>query len=319
MLFAVLLPLLVSGHYPTIFPSKMSATQLHQVVQYTLDNGKTPDPCLKNRQCLVSTRDLTGVNRNTPVLIMVHGFSATTYEWNDLARYIDEWYPNQILYSKILLGGHGRSLEAFRKSTYEKWGSPVLTEYQSLVQKGFNHISLIGSSAGGAIILNHLAHHHYDGPIKPINIFLIDPMVKPLAYWKRWIAKIGSIFDLDYPPQSVLTPEELENWYGYSPFRSIVQLNELGQKVEQALAKRIDLPAKTNLFIWSSNKDPIVNPQGYQIIQQGVQGSEGGKIFSEAVDSNLHVFIRLSGRSFPITEHDRMNQKRVFEKIISSL
>jgi hypothetical protein len=62
-----------------------------------------------------------------------------------------------------------------------------------------------------------------------------------------------------------------------------------------------------------------VNPQGYQIIQQGVQGSEGGKIFSEAVDSNLHVFIRLSGRSFPITEHDRMNQKRVFEKIISSL
>ena len=59
-----------------------------------------------------------------PVLIAVHGFSASTYEWLELRRYVDDVKPYaqriaeeetpRALVSLVLLGGHGRTSGIFR-------------------------------------------------------------------------------------------------------------------------------------------------------------------------------------------------------------
>ena len=48
--------------------------------------------------------------KSKPVLIAVHGFTASTFEWDELRTYMEETgNTNSVLLSQVLLGGHGRS------------------------------------------------------------------------------------------------------------------------------------------------------------------------------------------------------------------
>ncbi|MCE5316689.1 MAG: hypothetical protein LLG04_04920 [Parachlamydia sp.] len=313
----------------------------------TLDSGQTPDLSIREPQkFFLSQSDLRGVDKSKPVILLAHGYTATTYEWDDLARYIDQNANGDVRYSQILLGGHGRSLEDFKNSNWQDWGKPILEEYQALVAKGFTNISLAGSSTACALILEQLNKGAYSKDVTPHNVFLIDPIVEPSGFMMRQVIRILAIFKRSYPPQQAFSPEEFSCWYGNRPFTTIHSLNDLTWRVQRALSAGIQLPRDTHLTVWASQGDPTVNPDGYKLIHEGVKPGSGGSVSVYPINSRFHVFTRLSGRPeatwedrqfqersnmtreavldwvakapIPVTTHDRQIQKKTFDQMLST-
>lgn len=344
-----------SWSLPDITPSSLSSLSIQKEVKehglayrdFTLDMGETGDPCLKTQIGCLSQSDLTGIDRTTPVVLLAHGFSATSYEWKDFANYIDKNLSDFVLYSKIVLGGHGRSLEAFKKSNWVEWGKPILDEYQALVAHGFTNISLAGSSTACALILEQLSSGAYQElKVYPKNIFFVDPIVEPLSLMNSIAVRIGAIAGKAFGPVQAFSPEEFSYWHGYRPFSSLKSLDDLTRKVKRALASGILLPSGTKLSIWASQKDPTVDPLGYQVIERGTKPGHGGSVNSYPIDSKFHVFTRLSGRPqateedqalisgdvllspemikkqvltrpIPFTPDDRLKQKQTFDQMLT--
>lgn len=344
---------------PEVNPSRLSSLAIQKEIKehgfayqhFSLDSGETPDPCLINEQnCLLSTSNLEGVDRSTPVILMAHGFTATSYEWNDFARYIEGNSKGTIRYSQVTLGGHGRSIEEFKESDWHDWGKPILDEYTALVNKGFSNISLVGSSTACALILEQLSSGFYGGEkITPKNVFFIDPIVEPLNLANSMMVQMGTFAGQSLGPTRASSPEELSNWYGDYPFASLQSLDDLTKNVKHALDEGFELPPQTKLTVWASEGDPIVNPAGYKFIQNGVRTGDGGNVEYYPVESRLHVITRLSGRpqatqeddelicgdkppltreevvkqvksrSMPFTPSDRQKQKNIFDSMLKSM
>lgn len=69
-----------------------------------------------------------------PVLIAAHGYSASTFEWDELRKYADS-VKSGILISQVLLGGHGRTYQDFKNSTWRDWQASILNEYKNLFKQ----------------------------------------------------------------------------------------------------------------------------------------------------------------------------------------
>ena len=290
---------------PEVHASQKTTQSIQKLVKergiayqpFTLDTGQRQDPCLSQpNRGLLSQSDLRGVDRSKPVVLLAHGFSASSYEWEDLARYIDQHAKGAVRYSKIVLGGHGRSLEAFKNSDWQDWGKPILEEYRALAAKGFTNISLAGSSTACALILEQLDRGCYSKRVKPKNVFFIDPIVEPNSLLIRLFVRFKAASEDSYPPTQAFSPEEFSRWHGKRPFAALKSLDDLTQKVQRALTNGIQLPSGTHLSVWASQGDPTVNPNGYKLIQKGARPGAGGSVSVYPVDSKFHVFTRLSGR-----------------------
>lgn len=112
-----------------------------------MDSGNVRDESLASPDYYLVSKRFPSPNaqqRDRPVVIVVHGFSASTFEWSEFKAYADNPERN-ILVPQVLLGGHGRSLEDFRKSTWRDWQAPIFREYNALLAQGYSHISLMES------------------------------------------------------------------------------------------------------------------------------------------------------------------------------
>lgn len=333
---------------PEVQPSVATSEEIRSAVKkakklqylpYTLDSGKSAvDPSAG----LLSKKDLRSVDKSKPVVLLVHGYTATPYEWSDFARYIDQNGHGAIHYSNILLGGHGKSYAAFKKSSWQDWGAPIVDEYKALVAKGFKNISIAGVSTACPLILEQLDRSAFSyNNVRPRNIFMIDPIVEPKGgRWEKLFISTMAFLGGWWGPTQAFSPEEFSRWYANRPFCTIKSLNELTERVQKAMQRGIQLPGNTNLSVWASQGDPTVNPDGYKLIQQGVRVGRGGTTSFSPVDSPFHVFTRLSGRpasdiatkltkeqilkhvlEAPIgfTHEDLENQKRTFDAIIRQM
>jgi carboxylesterase len=61
------------------------------------------------------------------------------------------------------LGGHGRTYAQFKDATWRDWQDAILLEYERLRKQGYKRISFAGSSASGALLINLLQSHYFDG------------------------------------------------------------------------------------------------------------------------------------------------------------
>jgi carboxylesterase len=76
-----------------------------------------------------------------PVIIACHGYTATTFEWDELRN----WSAGSDVYlSQVLLGGHGRSYEEFKESSWHDWQRAIKEEYERLEKAGYQNINLLG-------------------------------------------------------------------------------------------------------------------------------------------------------------------------------
>jgi carboxylesterase len=254
----------------------------------------------------------SNADKNKPVVIAVHGFSASTFEWiefRDFAR-----LNNSFQTSVVLLGGHGRDYEDFRNAKWENWQQPIIDEYNKLRQLGYTNISFIGSSTGCPLIFEAI----YSGKLTTDvlkHVFFIDPIVVPSNKLLSLVNVVGPV--LSYSATEMAQGEN-GYWYKYRPYQALKELNELTQLVRKKLEKGITFPADVMLKVFKTEKDDAADPISAVLLQKGIKLSSGNNIGLQMIPSNLHVFTRLKGRSV-VTSTDIQNQQATFNEIKNSL
>jgi carboxylesterase len=280
-----------------------------------LDGDQIFDPSLYNpAQYLVSVAidNPDEVQKNTPVVIAVHGYTASTFEWNEFRSYCDA--KASILVSQVLLGGHGRTYEEFKNSTWEDWQEPIMTEYNALLAKGYTSISFAGSSTACPLVLD-LIKKGKIGNNGLKHIFLVDPIVVPSDKLLTLIGLVGPMMGY---LETTNTPAEEGHWYHFRPQETLKQLLDLIVKSRKDLQEGFNLPSGTTLKVYKSVKDPTADAVSAVLIYKGLKNSDGSNINIEMIDSELHVVTRLDGRD-NVTQHDRDIQTHVFEDMYNIL
>lgn len=294
----------------------------------SLDDPDVKGASITHTSYKVSER--SNVSTANPVIIAVHGYTASSYEWEEFLHYADGYipetstYPNDttpytptknVLVSVVLLGGHGLSLDEFRKATWEDWAKPIIDEYDALVTKGFTNISLAGSSTGGTLILEKLRQNAFSPA--PKNVFFIDTLVVPQG---KMLHLVPYLYNLISDQQNKDgTAEEKPNWYTTNPKEGMVQLETLINKTKDNLNNTIMLPTNTQCYIYQSKNDPTVDALSAYLLYKGIQESNGTSPSFTAINSDLHVFTRLQGRKETPSDQDKTNQKTVFDEIIDKI
>lgn len=287
----------------------------HSPVDYGdqwMDSPLTKDVALTDPSLLASNRysEPTKAQKQQPVFVLVHGFSASTFEFEAFKSVMSK-KDTDVLFSSVLLGGHGRDFDAFKSATYEDWFLPVYQEVSRLNALGFENIVLFGASTGGAGVLHLLLNGDFDQmPIQ--HIFLIDPYIKPknrmlyLAPWLKFIVRNTR--------SSSSELIEYQNWYTNRPAESLTQLIRFVKKVRSqlALAKRTNLPSIT---IFTAEFDPTSATEGANI----VQSSLGDSIVDVLrYPSNRHVIIESQTKK-NWSELDQANFDFIIQTIYSKI
>lgn len=246
-----------------------------------------------------------------PVLIAAHGYSASTFEWDELRKYADS-VKSGILISQVLLGGHGRTYEDFKNSTWRDWQASILLEYKKLVQAGYTNISFIGSSTGCPLILN-LLYENSLSQIPPNQIILIDPIIIPSNKILSLAGIVGPM--IGYTSVDFDSELERKHWYHYRPQETLQELLDIITVVRKELESGIALPALTDLSIYKSKYDEVADRISGVLIYNGIESNSMNSKEIDMVNSHIHVMTRLQGRN-NITDNDISIQKMIFNQII---
>ena len=253
----------------------------------------------------------TPAEADIPVIIASHGYSATTFEWDELRVWTAG--RNDVLISQVLLGGHGRTYSEFRDSSWKDWQSAITEEYERLVKAGYKNINLLGSSTSCALIIDLLASGYFENQTVPFNILLVDPIVISSAKSLTLIGIVGPM--LGYI-EAENTLEEDKYWYHFRPQETLQELQTVITRVRKELQKGIVLPPNCSLKVYKSTRDAVADPASAVLIYKGMTNSDGSPVDVEMIDSDLHVFTRLGLRDNPSTK-DIQNQEAAFNDIIA--
>jgi carboxylesterase len=246
------------------------------------------------------------------VIIAAHGFSATTYEWDEFRTFIDTSAGSgSTLLSQVLLGGHGRSYAAFKASGWRDWQRSITHEYEKLVELGYNNIVFAGSSTGCALIMQLFAARYFEGKVQPKAVFLIDPIVVPSDKMLSIVNIAGPVLGF---VEAENEPGEEKYWYTFRPQETLQELNTLIVGLRKSLEKGIDT-GSTRVTVFKSIKDASADPVSAVLLYKGVR-TDSGRISVLMIDSDLHVFTRLNLRR-GITEKNRTQQAEAFQRIIA--
>lgn len=298
---ALLLPLLLACNpQPDIDDATMlDGTQINDLSVYE------PEKYLVS----LATPYPTEQEKNTPVLIAAHGYSATTFEWDELREFADR--DGSFRVSQVLLGGHGRDFADFKASRWQDWQSAICDEYRRLRKAGYKHISLAGSSTGAPLIVQLFTNGFFDINGAPDEIFLIDPIVVSSNKLLVFVNILGPV--LGYTTTD-LDEGEKGRWYVYRPQESLRQLMALINLTRRDLEKGITLTPGTRLKIYKSEIDLTADPVSAVLLHKGLRTATGAKVDVEMIPSSLHVYTRLRGRDH-FTPEDVDFQQGTFQEM----
>ncbi|MEQ9306441.1 MAG: esterase, partial [Marinoscillum sp.] len=247
----------------------------------------------------------TADERTRPVIIMCHGYSASTFEWQEFV----DWSVSTEEYfvSRVLLGGHGRSYTDFKSSTWLDWQQAIFDEYEELLNAGYTNLHLVGSSTSGALILEALASGYFEDKVAPASVLLIDPIVIPSAKILPLIGVLGPLIGYS---ESDNTDGEKVYWYTYRPQKTLQELQSVIKKVRKDLQRGFTLDSDTYLKVYKCTSDSNADPVSAVLIYKGITQSYSGQVEVEMIDSDLHVFTRLKHREETISDGDRLLQEQ---------
>ena len=283
-----------------------------------LDGNVLFDPSLYSpEQFLISKSkpNPTEEDKLKPVIIVAHGYTATTFEWNEFKRYVDSTQAD-VLVSQVLLGGHGRTYQEFKNSTWRDWQASIIDEYQKLVQAGYRNISFAGSSTGGPLIVNLFAQSFFKNSIEPKHVFLIDPIIVPSNKSLSMIGIFGPM--LGYVESGEMPAEERKYWYTFRPQETLQELLAIITITRKDLESGIRFPNSTHVSIYKSLYDDVVDRVSAVMLYNGIETQKPEMKKVSLPHSGIHVITRLEGRA-NVTEQDRVLQKKVFDEMIQDL
>lgn len=279
-----------------------------------VDGGTLFDPSIYKPENYLVSRAIptpTPEQARRPVIIACHGYSATTFEWDEFRSWATG--RTDFYLSQVLLGGHGRSYDEFKKSTWRDWQAAITTEYDALVKAGYQNISLLSSSTSGALMLELVSSGYFANRPAPRNLLLVDPIVIPSDKSLSLVKALGPM--LGYVEADQPASED-KVYYHFRPQETLQQLQELLTTVRKDLERGITLPTNSSLKVYKSKKDPAADPVSAVLIYQGTKLADGKPIDVQLIDSELHVFTRLNLRD-GVTPNDRQNQTATFTDIVT--
>ncbi len=254
----------------------------------------------------------TALELAKPVLIAVHGFSATTFEWIEMRDFAA--VNDSFLTSLVLLGGHGRDYADFKAATWENWQQPIIDEYNKLRELGYTKINIAASSTGCPLVLEAINSLKINADVLH-QVFFIDPILVPSNKTLSIIKVVGPL--LSYSTSTMEIGED-GFWYKYRPYQALDQLNTVVKKVRKIVDIGMTLPVNVHLTVYKSKQDGSADPVGASMLYKGVKNNDGTEINVSVLESNLHVFTRLKGRN-TLTTKDTELQQKVFNEIKSAL
>lgn len=248
-------------------------------------------------------------SRSLPVVIAVHGFTASTFETTPVAEYLR---GKGFLVSQVLMGAHGVSLDEFKASTWRTWEIPVLEEYQKLMTLGYKNIGFVTASTGGSVVMEL----YTSGQLvpAPTRISMVAPL---LDFADKRIGIMGILQALGASNKpSKATGNSFGHWYSDWSIRQLRELQDLTEIMKSRLRGSIPLPDNAKIQIFQSMGDKVVDPFSADIWTNGIKG---GLVSLYRLDSDLHVPI---GQEFiddkgvnTWTAKDRATKTRIFEQI----
>jgi carboxylesterase len=279
-----------------------------------LGGGILFDPSLYKPEDFLVSRAIpnpTSEQALKPVIIACHGYTATTFEWDEFKTWAGG--RSDFYLSQVLLGGHGRNYDDFKNASWQDWQASIKEEYERLEKAGYRNISLLGSSTSGALLLELVASGYFFNRTTPRNLLLIDPIVIPSNKTLSLVGVLGPVLGYLETDQS---GEEDKVFYRFRPQETLQELQQLLKVVRKDLEKGITLPPTCKLKVYKSKKDDSADPVSAVLIHKGVKTAEGKSVDIELIDSEIHVYTRLQLRA-NVTAKDRENQTNTFADIIS--
>jgi carboxylesterase len=276
-----------------------------------LDGDVIFDPSLDHPENYLLSKKIpnpTTQQLKMPVVITVHGFSASTWEWDEFC----EWSTSRgtFLTSQVLLGGHGMTYEVFKTSKWEDWQRPIIREYKALDSLGYTNINIVGSSTGGTLILEMIISRKLANYRQPEHIVMVDPIVLPS---NKMLSLIGFVGPMIGYTETSLDSVENGHYYKYRPQEALKQLLELLEITRHDLEDGITFTDNTSLNIYKSIHDNSADPVSALLLYKGISTSLG-KPQVKIVDSDFHVFTYLKGRD-SYSDKDKALQLTTFAEI----
>lgn len=284
-----------------------------------LDGITYDDDCLDTSKvkCLISDSlpNLAQSKKDSlQVIIAVHGYSASSYEWIDFPAYLATRPGDSgIKVSRVVLGGHGLDLDDFQSASWKDWGKPILREYDTLTALGYKHISFACMSAGCALLMQYLSDGAFRDRPAPKWIFMIDPLVLPADKLLSTIAYTGPILG-NSPDEG--NAEEVKHWYVNRPAETLDELYSLSNIVKNRLEDGFRLPQGTQAMVRKSKHDKAADPAGALLVYKGMRNADNGHVDVKLVDSRLHDFTRLALRTQKLTKADTTLQIATFDEMV---
>lgn len=283
------------------------------ITKEMLDGDTLFDPSLYNPANYLVSKAVpnpTAEQARQPVIIACHGYSATTFEWDELRAWANNRTDFQL--SQVLLGGHGRSYDEFKKSTWQDWQLAIKDEYEQLLKAGYTNISLLSSSTSGALLLELVSSGYFANRLAPRNLLLVDPIIIPSAKSLSLIGVVGPMLGYIDTRQ---TAEEDKVYYHFRPQETLQQLQKLLTLVRRDLEGGVVLPPACTLKVYKSKKDPVADPVSAVLIYNGIKAADGEPVSVELIESDLHVYTRLKLRD-QVSTRDQQNQAATFADLV---
>lgn len=237
----------------------------------------------------VGPRLLSAQGRPSPadgektVLLTAHGFAATPFENHYLLDWLLQQSPD-CLGSRVMLGGHGESADAFRRATWQDWQAPLETELRALHQLGYQKQVAITTSTGGTLLLELLSRQHFPALKK---LVLVAPLVEPVDKVMR-LAGLGRRSGLIGSVRNTFDEDWIGCWYRELPIQAIEQLDIVTRKLRELLRRGLRLPSDLQILIVQSRREVIVDRRSAYLITDGLIHNHVELLM---LDSHWHLLI----------------------------
>jgi len=205
-------------------------------------------------------------------VLMLHGFSSTPKEFEELSAYLSEKKFNVLV---PLLVGHGTSPEDFAKTSPEDWVKSAMAAYLKL-KKISEKIFIIGNSFGsnvGLCLVKDLKNEPSGIIVLGTPVFLrfhnfLKFRLFTYGRFKKYYKKPAWLYRTEYTG--------IENGASY-PLVSIKNLNEGIKFLEQETMPNLS-KIKVPILIASARVDPIVDRKSVDYIFDNI-GSTKKEVF----------------------------------------